>query len=116
MSFVGEFVGVALICDVANDAKAADDSTLVVVKRVVVSFKEAFITCLRHGEGAVPGNAAVAGEGLIKIFVFAGFNQKGKEFKRQLANDFFPLDAGNAFHLAVPNRGATLPIKREDAV
>ena len=116
MGFVCQFVGVALIGDVANDAKPADDSTLVVVKRVVVSFKESFITCLRHGEAAVLGNAAVAREGLIKIFVFAGFNQKGKEFKSQLANDVFAPHAGNAFHLAVPNRIATLPIKCDDAV
>ena len=113
---MGQFVSVPLIGDVANHAKAADDCTFVVVEWIVVPFKKAFVAGLGHGEGAVPGNAAVTGEGLMKIFVFARFNEKGKEFKSGLANDVFALHAGHAFHFAIPNRVVILAIKREDAV
>lgn len=105
-----------LIGYVANYAKPADDGAFVVIKRIVVPFKKAFIAGLRHGKGTIPGNAAVTGEGLMKIFVFARFNEKGKEFKSRLANDVFALHARHAFHFAIPNRVAALTIKREDAV
>ena len=52
----------------------------------------------------------------MKILVFTRFNKEGENFKRGLADYLFALQAGNAFHLTIPNRVMTFPIKRKDAV
>jgi hypothetical protein len=105
-----------LLSNVANNTEAAGDETLVVVKRIVVSFKESFVAGLWNGEGTIPRNAATSLKGLANVFVFAGFREKRKNFKGELAHNLLAFQSGDALHFTIPNRVATLSIKREDAI
>ena len=116
MGFVRKFVRMTLLRNVPNYTEAAGDETLVVIKRIVVTLEESFVARLRNRKGTVPRNAPTSRKSFVEVLVFAGFSQKGKNFKRELANHVLAFHSRNAFHFPIPNRVATLSIKRDYAI
>src|SRR5262249_29838346 len=101
---------------VANDGESGDYVAALVAHRRVMGLRKPAAAGGGERKGHAVRHDTLAGEDSLELFVRSNLLQKRKQFESAVAENFLPVDAGDALHRRIPDHEPVLLIKNYDSI